>query len=396
MARRDPPPPPSPDEAAVAHSHALKKRIDAAIAMAGGGLDFADYMALALYAPGLGYYSAGQQRFGPGGDFTTAPLMSDLLARTLAGEVATVLAAVSGDTLVEFGAGTGQLALDLLDELANQHALPAQYWIIEVSADLRATQAQTLAALPADIQARVQWLDRLPPKPIRGVVIANEVLDAMPVQRFRQTQTSLECLGVGHDAQGELTWRAMPADEALRTAVAAIEHDIGERLPSGYVSEWCPSLAPWVHALGTLIEAGAALLIDYGYPRHEYYHRQRASGTLLCHYRHRAHEDPFFWPGLQDITASVDFTAVARAGQAAGLDCLGFSTQGNFLAGAGLPALLERLAAGDPHRAAELAQLAKPLLFPDEMGERFKVLGLGRGVPVPLKGFSFADHRERL
>lgn len=396
MARRDLPPPPTPDEAAIAHSKALTRRIDAAIAMAGGQLDFADYMALALYAPGLGYYSAGQQRFGPGGDFTTAPLMSDLLARTLAAEVAAVMADVSGDTLIEFGAGTGQLAADLLDELALQEALPAHYWIIEVSADLRATQAQTLAVLPEAIQARVRWLDRLPSDPVRGVVIANEVLDAMPVQRFQRTATGVDALGVGIDDNGELSWRTRPADDALAEAVAGIEDDIGERLANGYVSEWCPSLGPWVHALGQLIQAGAALLIDYGYPRREYYHRQRSTGTLLCHYRHRAHEDPFFWPGLQDITASVDFTAVAQAGRDAGLACLGFATQGNYLAGAGLPALLERRADGDPNRAAELAQLAKPLLFPDEMGERFKVLGLGREVSMPLKGFSFADHRQRL
>lgn len=387
---------PQPDDAAVAHSQALRERIDAAIAMAGGALDFAEYMALALYAPGLGYYSAGQQRFGPGGDFTTAPLMSDLFSRTLALEVARVLADVDGDTVLEFGAGTGQMAADILLGLEAADALPARYLIVEVSADLRAAQARTLEKLPAALAQRVAWLERLPTQPIRGVVLANEVLDALPVRRFRRTAAGVECLAVGHCPKGDLVWQSRPADDELVSAVETIERALGQPLPSGYCSEWCPGLVPWIHSLADLIEAGAALLIDYGYPRAEYYHPQRSTGTLLCHYRHRAHDDPFFLPGLQDITASVDFTAVAEAADTAGLALLGFATQGNYLAGAGLPHLLEQMAAGDPNRAAELAQQAKPLLFPDEMGERFKVLGLGRGLSTPPVGFGFADHRDRL
>ncbi len=387
---------PQPDEAALAHSRALRERIDAAIAMAGGALDFAEYMALALYAPGLGYYSAGQQRFGAGGDFTTAPLMSDLFSRTLALEVARVLADVNGDTVLEFGAGTGQMAADILLGLEAADALPARYLIVEVSADLRAEQAKTLASLPAGLAQRVEWLERLPVSPIRGVVLANEVLDALPVRRFRRNATGVESLAVGHDEHGNLAWQPRPADDELTGAVETIEQSLGQPLPPGYCSEWCPGLMPWVHSLADLIEAGAALLIDYGYPRAEYYHPQRSTGTLLCHYRHRAHDDPFFLPGLQDITASVDFTAVAEAADTAGLALLGFATQGNYLAGAGLPQLLEQMAAGDPNRAAELAQQAKPLLFPDEMGERFKVVGLGRGLATPLVGFGFADHRDRL
>ena len=396
MARQTPPPPPEPDAAGAANSQALRERIDAAIAMAGGCLDFADYMALALYAPGLGYYSAGQERFGPGGDFTTAPLMSDLFSRTLAREVARILEGCHGDTVLEYGAGTGQMAADGLAELARLDALPRQYLILEVSADLRARQAATLEARVPALKDRVVWLDRLPDKPLRGVVLANEVLDALPVRRFRRQPRGVHQLGVGVDDRGDLCWRERPADAELSAAVAAIESDRGERLPDGYTSEWCAGLTPWIQALADSLESGAALLIDYGYPRREFYHPQRGTGTLLCHYRHRAHDDPFFWPGLQDITASVDFTLAARAGRQAGLDVLGFATQGNFLAGAGLPALLEAAAAGDPHRAAELAQEAKPLLFPDEMGERFKVLGLGRHLPLTLPGFSFADHRERL
>ena len=396
MARREPPPVPLPDAEAVAHSDRLRERIDAAIAMAGGAMDFADYMALVLYAPGLGYYSAGQTRFGPAGDFTTAPLVSALFSRTLAHEVSRVLSAVGGDTVLEFGAGTGQMALDVLIELDRLGAAPRHYWIVEVSGDLRAAQAQTLAALPAHLRGRVEWLERLPAEPLRGAVLANEVLDALPVRRFLRTGDGVENLAVAIGEDGALRWQPQPADQALRQAVAEIEADLGGRLPADYSTEWCPSLGPWIAALGDVIEAGAALLIDYGYPRREYYHPQRATGTLLCHYRHRAHDDPFFRPGLQDITASVDFTAAARAGIAAGLELLGFATQGNFLAGAGLPGLIEASAADDPQRAAELAQQAKPLLFPDEMGERFKVLGLGRGIEATLPGLAFADHRMRL
>lgn len=397
MARRDgPEPPPEPDAAAARHSAALRERIDAAIAMAGGRMDFAEYMALALYAPGQGYYSAGQTRFGAGGDFTTAPMMSPLFARTLAREVQRTLTAVGGDTVLEFGAGTGRLAADLLSALAAEGALPRRYLIVEISADLRAEQARALEALDPGLRDRVTWLDQLPDAPFRGVVLANEVMDALPVRRFQRTETGVDCLAVGHDASGGLAWRPQAADDELREAVADIEGSIGRRLPSGYASEWCPSLGPWVAEIGRLLEAGVALLIDYGYPRAEYYHPQRATGTLLCHYRHRAHDDPFFWPGLQDITASVDFTAAADAGIGAGLDLIGFATQGNFLTGAGLPGILEAQAAGDPNQAAALAQSAKPLIFPGEMGERFKVLGLGRGMADPLPGFTFTDHRARL
>lgn len=397
MARRDgPEAPPPPDEAAARHSAELRARIDAAIAMAGGRMDFAEYMAMALYAPGLGYYSAGQTRFGAGGDFTTAPLMSPLFAATLAREVQRTLEAVDGDTVLEFGAGTGRMAADLLEALAAAGAAPRRYLIIEVSADLRAEQARTLEALDPDLRDRVAWLERLPSAPIRGVVLANEVLDALPVRRFQRTASGVEALAVGHDETGALAWQTRPADDELQAAVAAIETATGERLPAGYCSEWCPSLAPWVAELGALLDAGVALLIDYGYPRAEYYHPQRHTGTLLCHYRHRAHDDPFFWPGLQDITASVDFSAVADAGRDAGLELLGFATQGNFLTGAGLTEVLQARAGDDPHRAAELAQSAKPLIFPDELGERFKVLGLGRGMNAALPGFGFADHRARL
>ncbi|MBS3785700.1 MAG: SAM-dependent methyltransferase [Gammaproteobacteria bacterium] len=384
-----------PDKTAVEYSHQLNDRIKAAIAMAGGALDFSDFMSLALYSPGLGYYSAGQTRFGHGGDFITAPLVSSFFAKALAGQAAVVLASLGSGDVLEFGAGNGQMAYDLLCELDRLGHCPEHYYVVDVSADLKATQAKTLAGLPAHLRNRVEWLDRPPGAGFRGVVIANEVLDALPVRRFEREVSGVSALGVGEE-DGRLCWRKTPADQVLIDAVAEIEADIGEPLAEGYQSEWCPSLAPWVNELGRLLDQGLILLIDYGYPRREFYHPQRGMGTLVCHYRHHAHDDPFFWPGLQDITAFVDFTAVARAGVNSGLELAGFATQGNFLAGAGIGQILEREAAGDPNRAAELAQQVKPLLFPDEMGERFKVMAFSRSLPVTLPAFSFVDHCDRL
>lgn len=387
---------PKPDPSAAEHSARLAGRVRAAIGQAGGRLPFDRYMAIALYEPGLGYYSAGQRRFGPAGDFTTAPLISELFARTLAQQVAQILTALDGGMVLEFGAGTGHMAADLLSELERLEHLPERYLILEVSAALRQEQAQTIARAIPKLRSRVEWLDRLPQTPLRGVILANEVIDALPVKRFQVNSNGVQeqVVTLGEDAT--LTWALAPADPELDTAVANIEAELGRRLPPGYVSEWCPRLAPWIASLAGVMEAGAALFIDYGYPRTEYYHPQRCMGTLLCHYRNRAHDDPLVLPGLQDITAFVDFTLAARAGIEAGLELLGFTTQAHFLLGAGLPHLLEAETARAPEQAVHLTQQAKALLFPGQMGERYKVLALGRGIPLPLSGFSWIDFSNRL
>ncbi|EAR22649.1 hypothetical protein NB231_09363 [Nitrococcus mobilis Nb-231] len=353
-------------------------------------------MAIALYEPGLGYYSAGQRRFGPAGDFTTAPLISELFARTLAQQVAQILTALDGGVVLELGAGTGHMAADLLSELERLEHLPERYLILEVSAALRQEQAQTIARTVPKLRSRVEWLDRLPETPLRGVILANEVIDALPVKRFQINSNGVQeqVVTLGEDAT--LTWALAPADPKLDTAVANIEAELGRRLPPDYVSEWCPRLAPWIASLAGVMEAGAALFVDYGYPRAEYYHPQRHMGTLLCHYRNRVHDDPLVLPGLQDITAFVDFTLAARAGIEAGLEVLGFTTQAHFLIGAGLPHLLEAETARAPEQAVHLTQQAKALLFPGQMGERYKVLALGRGIPTPLSGFSWIDFSNRL
>lgn len=387
---------PAPDPSAAAHSARLAKRIHAALAQAGGQLPFDRYMAIALYEPGLGYYSAGQPRFGPAGDFTTAPLVSGLFSRTLAHQVAQILEMLEDGVVLELGAGTGHMAVDLLTELKQLGRLPKHYLILEISAALRQEQAQTIASALPELQERVEWLDRLPETPLRGVILANEVMDALPVKRFQVDRSGLQELMVALGENAELAWALSPAGPELAAAVASIEAELGVNLPPGYVSEWCPGLAPWIASLAGIMEAGAALFIDYGYPKTEYYHRQRRMGTLLCHYRHRAHDDPLVLPGLQDITAFVDFTLAARAGVEAGLAVLGFTTQAHFLIGAGLPRLLEAAAARDPDEALQLTQQAKTLLFPGQMGECYKVLALGRGLATALNGFTWMDLSERL
>ncbi|MCO6441060.1 MAG: SAM-dependent methyltransferase [Nitrococcus mobilis] len=387
---------PMPDPSAAEHSARLAEHVRAAIGRAGGRLPFDHYMALALYEPGLGYYSAGQRRFGPAGDFTTAPLISELFARTLAQQVAQILAALDGGVVLELGAGTGHMAADLLSELERLERLPERYLILEVSAALREEQAQTIARSAPALRSRVEWLDRLPQTPLRGAVLANEVIDALPVKRFQITPKGLQEQVVTLAEDVTLTWALAPAGSELGAAVANIEAELGRRLPSGYVSEWCPQLTPWIASLAGVMEAGVALFIDYGYPRAEYYHPQRHMGTLLCHYRNRVHDDPLVLLGLQDITAFVDFTLAAQAGIEAGLEVLGFTTQAHFLIGAGLPRLLEAETVHAPEQAIHLTQQAKALLFPGQMGERYKVLALGRGIPMPLSGFSWIDFSNRM
>jgi SAM-dependent MidA family methyltransferase len=384
---------PLPDEHALAASRLLVRRICEEASLQGGGLAFDRFMELALYTPGLGYYSGGSRKFGPAGDFVTAPELSPLFSRCLAAQVAQVLAQTGGGVVVEFGAGSGVLAADMLLELARREALPEAYLILEVSAELRERQFRLLRERVPDLAPRVSWLDRLPEHPVTGVVIANEVLDALPVHRFRIRRGAVQSQRVCCGADGlSVRWEAAPA--AVRSAVEGITAKAG--LAEGYCSEVCLQVAPWITSLASCIFRGLALLIDYGDPRAEYYHPPRRDGTLLCHYRHRAHADPLFLPGLQDITAHVDFTAVAEAAVAAGLSVAGFTTQAHFLLGCGIERFLS-----DAHRAGEVAGLraaeqAKRLILPTEMGERFKVLALTRDLDIPLLGFTAADLRHRL
>ncbi|MGS1008535.1 class I SAM-dependent methyltransferase [Achromobacter anxifer] len=380
--------------AAQEHSDAAAAHLRATVAAHGGWLSFDHWMAQALYAPGLGYYAAGNVKLAeadgdvraPAGDFVTAPQLTPLFARTLARQAAQVLRQTQTDAVLEFGAGTGALAEGVLRELDAMGLDQTRYLILEVSADLRARQAERLAAFGD----RVQWLDALPQR-FAGCVLANEVLDAMPVSIFRWGESG-EVLerGVAVDAQG-FVWEDRPAPPALAAAVAA-------RMPAlpGYVSEINLQGEAWIAAMGGWLERGAALLVDYGFPRSEYYHPQRAGGTLMCHLRHHAHGDPFTAPGLQDITAHVDFTAMADAALEAGLQVLGYTSQARFLMNAGLMDLLAQLDPSDVQQYAQAVAPVQKLLSESEMGELFKVLAVGRGITEPLAGFSRGDRLGKL
>jgi SAM-dependent MidA family methyltransferase len=372
------------------HSAAVARAVSAAIEAQAGWLAFDDYLRIVLYAPGLGYYSAGSVKFGPGGDFVTAPELSGLYARCLASQCAPVLRAVGGDVL-ELGAGTGRLAAGVLTRLAELEQLPHHYYILEVSADLRVRQSETLEGLPAALRSRVAWLDALPATPITGVVLANEVADALPFQRFVIDAEALYQRGVGLSDEAALV-------DADRPASAALRAELGRMAPNGwprrYLSELCPMMGPWVAAIAKSLSRGAVFQIDYGQPRHEYYHPQRNRGTLRCHFRHRAHDDPLLYPGLQDITAWVDFTRVAEAAVDAQLEVAGFCTQAAFLLANGIEA--EVAAASNTLERARLASQARVLLLPGEMGERFKVMALTRGFDEPLCGFAYQDLRRSL
>jgi SAM-dependent MidA family methyltransferase len=370
----------------------VRALIAAELAASGGALSFARFVELALYAPGLGYYSAGAAKFGAEGDFVTAPEHGPLFARCVGRYCERVLAELAADgadpycadqgrgEILELGGGTGAFAADLLESLAARNALPARYRILEVSADLRARQQDRIAALPPAVADRVEWLDALPETPFRGVIFGNEVLDALPFERVAYTADGPVRLGVRAAGEG-FDWARLPLDPALAAALARVEADLERRPAPGYQTELCPGLAGWLAAVATPLEAGVVVLVDYGLPRRAYYHPERDRGTLRCHYRHRAHDDPFLWPGLQDITAWVDFTAVADAGLAAGLRLLGLTTQAAFLLESGAAEL-----AGPEDAAA-----ARRLLLPGEMGEGFKVIGFARSWAGELPGLTLSD-----
>ena len=372
-----------------AHSARLVDRIHDVIDAQAGWINFERFMEMALYEPGLGYYSAGSSKLGAGGDFVTAPEVSSLFSRCLATQCAEILQHVSGGAILEFGAGSGVMAADLLNELGAQGALPERYFILEVSADLRERQQALVRERAPAHAARVEWLDRLPEE-FRGVVLANEVLDALPVQRFRIRGDQVTSLGVTWQL-GRLDWSETIADPQLEAAVRRIETNVGERMPDGYTSEINLRLAPWIAGVAAALREGVALFIDYGLPQRQYYRSARREGTLLCHFRHRFHDDPLINVGVQDIGAWVDFTAVAEAASTAGLKVAGFATQAHFLIDNGLDKLMAPIANDEIASRVQLARQAMLLTLPGEMGERFKVIGLTRNFEQPLRGFAVRD-----
>jgi SAM-dependent MidA family methyltransferase len=386
--RSDEPRLPAPSPTALEHSRALTRRIQREIDAAGGAIRFSRFQELALYAPGLGYYSAGATRFGEAGDFVTAPEISPLFSRCVARACAPVLQDLGGGVIVELGAGSGRMAADMLAELAALGHAPAQYLILEVSADLRQRQAATLERLAPRQASAVRWLEQVPTG-IEGVIVGNEVLDALPVERFTIAADGARYLGVSRDADG-FRWQPLPGDAALEQRLADLERLLGAPLPVGYTSEYCPALHDWTAAVAAGLERGLLLLIDYGLPRRELYRAERSAGTLRCHYRHRAHDDPFFCPGLQDITAWVDFTAVAEAATGAGLTLDGFTTQAGFLIGAGLLSMLDPNGAAGRKAIVQSRQVGQ-LVLPGHMGERCRVIAFSRDWPGTLPGLTAPD-----
>ena len=386
---------PLPDALAQAHSEKLIALIKDEINHNEGAISFQKFMDLALYAPGLGYYAAGSIKLGKDGDFITAPEISPLFSRALANAILPVLNQVH--TILEVGAGSGCMATDILLFLEEKNCLPEEYWILELSADLRARQRDTIEQEAPQLLDRVKWLDSLP-EHFSAVVLGNELLDAMPVQLFQKNSEANEFNEIKIVWENEsFAYRLDRSDEPrLLQRLTDIENSIGCNIPAGYISEINFAAEDWIKSIADRLKQGFILLVDYGFPRHEYYHPQRNQGTLMCHYRHRAHADPFVYPGLQDITAHVDFTAMADAALAAGLKVKGYTTQVNFLMGAGLAELAAAIEQSDMKKQMEVAAQIKKLTLPHEMGELFKVIGFSKNCDIDMPAFSFRDLREYL
>jgi SAM-dependent MidA family methyltransferase len=382
------------NDAQAGHCARMHEYLMRQIAAADGWLSFERFMDAALYAPGLGYYSAGAHKLGAGGDFTTAPEVSRLFGACVARQCAEILNALRGGSILEIGAGSGKLAADILLRLEALGQLPEHYWILETSADLRERQQRHFARHLPQLQERVHWLDRPPEESFDGLILANEVLDALPVTRFRWHRDRVQELGVVIDGGG-FAWGPRAASPAVAEACRRLSQ-AGGAWEEGYVSEYCPRLVAWTHSVTQTLRAGAALWFDYGLPRSQYYLPERRDGTLLCHFRHRAHGDPFLYPGLQDITAWVDYTLLAEASRAAGFMLAGFTTQSYFLAGSRVDEEMQTMAGGDANQFARLANEARRLMLPGEMGERFKAMAWLRGLKLPLSGLALRDLRHTL
>ena len=384
---------PEPPDDLKRHSERLRARIVEAIE-SHGELPFEQYMEMALYEPGLGYYSAGLHKLGESGDFVTAPEIGSLFAACLARQCAETGEELDAYEVLEVGAGTGKLAADLLRQIDPAHA-PLRYRILERSADLQHVQRERIREEAPGWADRVEWLEQPPGESWQGVLIANEVIDALAADCFEVRDGDVRQLCVANTEAG-FGWCSRPAPAGLEAAVRHVENDTGRDFAEGYRSEIRPRLAAWLETLTASLSRGLALFIDYGYPRSEYYLPERRAGTLMCHYRHRAHDDPFFLPGLQDITAWVDFTALAEAADECGLSVEGYTSQAMFLLGCGLDRVLSQRSAEAGDGGLALNAEARQLTLPGMMGERFQVMGLGRGLQREPAAFSLRDLRYRL
>lgn len=386
---------PVPDQDALIQSEKLIECIKAALHGQGGTICFDEYMKMALYEPGLGYYSAGSRKFGSEGDFVTAPELSPIFSQCLANQCGQILNELGSGIILELGAGTGAMARDILLELEKQNSLPDKYLILEVSADLKQRQQNNLKESIPHLLDRVAWLETIPEEGVTGVILANEVLDALPVKRFKKTSTGFKEMKVGL-GDNQFIWVDSDAEDTLLKSLEGLEDDLSTPFPENYISEINTQLEQWLNGLEKVLNKGVMLFIDYGYTAAEYYHPERIDGSLLCHYRHRVHADPFYNPGLQDITSSANFTAVAECADSIGLHVSGYTNQTYFLFGCGLEELLADMNQLDIKAQTKIAQQVRILTMPEEMGERFKVMALTKEYDNDLKGFAVMDQRVRL
>jgi len=385
---------PTPDESAFQHSCAVKNMICSEITTAGGWIPFTRYMELAIYSPGMGYYCSGTTKFGCAGDFVTAPEFSSLFGRAIARQATQIIEGVGegSSDILEFGAGTGKLALNILLELEDLNRLPQHYFILEVSGELQEQQNKLFKKFAPHLLTRVKWLGNLPTK-FEGLILANEVLDAMPVHLVVRRDNSLFERGVAWSGKRfEWSDRLLVEGELFKIAQEIIPRaSFDNNYIETYVSEINLSVRGFIRSLANILQKGAVVLIDYGFRRDEYYHDQRNRGTMMCHYRHHAHDDPFYFPGLQDITSHVDFTAIADVATGEGLELLGYTSQAQFLINCGITEMLAQIPVENTGDYLPMANQVQKLVSPAEMGELFKVIALGKDTQQSLIGFLSGD-----
>ncbi len=376
---------PQIDSSLKQHSLALEEIIRERIVQE-NSISFADFMQMALYQPGFGYYSSGTHKFGKQGDFVTSPELGDLFAKCMARQFKQVLDQVDTAIILELGAGTGQFCFDCLLELDNLNSLPKNYYILEISADLQHRQNDLIQSLPNHLRGLVSWIKQPLKEKFNGIIFANEVLDALPVEVFKFENHDYQQMSVSLDGEDSFkqNWQAMP--ESLKAQIQAKELN----LTNGYVSEFAPSLSAWLKTITQSLQQGVVLFVDYGYERNAYYHPQRNQGTLVCFMHHQANFDYFANVGIQDMTAFVDFTAVVEAGDQCGLDIDGYTTQAHFLMSLGIEKMLGDSESNYTHYYKNTTQMKK-LVMPNEMGEKFKVIAMTKNFGEELQGFSFSN-----
>jgi len=384
---------PTPDDASLNHSSVVLDELAKNINKNKGWINFADFMQFILYKPGLGYYSSGTTKLGAGGDFTTAPEISDLFGACLADYMIKIVHSYPKLMILEIGAGSGQLAFDILTRLDKQGFVTDQYYILEISADLKEKQQRLLEKLPKNLLKKVTWLDALPENFITGVIISNEVLDAMPCRRFSIQNENIYEIGISCNKQ-RLIEQEKLAGEDIKDSVHKIERELNRKFANGFVSEIRPDYKNWFAALSSSLASGVIMFIDYGCSRKEYYSTDRSTGTLVCHYQNIAHYDPLFLPGLQDLSAWVDFSLVANVGLENGFKVETYTSHRDFLLSAGILELVDKIS--DQNKRFEINQAVKQLLLPSQMGDTFKFMLLSKDCMIEESFMEAKDFRYLL